>query len=490
VTITVFRQGSKLAGGRYVLERRLGAGGMATVWLATDTRLQRGVAIKLPSDALTADRTFARRFEREARTAAALSHPNLVSVYDYGSEGERPYLVSEFINGASLAQLRERGEAPGVELLAPALLEALGHIHASGIVHRDVKPANVLVEGADRILLTDFGIAQSTEETRLTMTGNVIGTYDYLAPEVRRGERAGPTSDLFACGVLLSEQLSDSDPDRYHRLVSRLTAHDPRSRPSGAEAAMELLEPHDPVTAPMSIEDTTATAAAPPPAPPLVPPRPPRRVLDETSPRRPQPSPASASPRRFGWILAIGLLAAGTVAVVVIALASGGGSDPERDRRASSDNAAASAEGGREETNSSPTTETTEPAPSEPTETEPEPTEPTETTETTETPVAVVPTGGTDSERGIALNDEGFALLQAGDVEGALPKLEKSVASFPSDSTEIDYAYALFNYAQALRLSGDPASAIPLLEKRLEFSDYKLDEVEAELAAAQEAAGG
>lgn len=477
MTVTVFRQGSKLAGGRYVLERRLGAGGMATVWLATDTRLQRGVAIKLPSDALSADRTFARRFEREARTVAALSHPNLVSVYDYGSEGDRPYLVSEFIDGASLAQLRESGEAPGVELLAPALLEALAHIHASGIVHRDVKPANVLVEGDDRILLTDFGIAQSTEETRLTMTGNVIGTYDYLAPEVRRGERAGPTSDLFACGVLLSEQLDDSDPDRYHRLVSRLTAHDPRSRPSGAEAAMELLEPHDPVTAPIPVEDSIATVerpdAAPPPPPPAAP-RTPRRVLDETSPRRSQPPPASASAGLSGRTLALGLLAAAAVAVVVIALTSGGGGDPDKDRRASSRNAAAPAENGSEETTSSPTTattETTEPAP-------------------TEEPVAALPTGGTNSEQGVALNNEGFDLLQAGDVEGALPKLEKSVASFPSDSTEIDYAFALFNYAQALRLSGDPAAAIPLLEKRLEFSDYKLDEVEAELAAAREEAAG
>ena len=141
-----FGAGTELAGGRYRLEHKLGSGGMATVWLGEDLRLARRVAIKVPSEAILADQAFSVRFEREARTAAALSHPHLVSVYDYGYEDERPYLVSEYIDGWSLAELRHRGRPPATAELAAALLEALAHIHAAGIVHRDIKPGNVLVD--------------------------------------------------------------------------------------------------------------------------------------------------------------------------------------------------------------------------------------------------------------------------------------------------------------------------------------------------------
>ena len=143
--MTFFREGTEIGDGRYVLKRRIGAGGMATVWLANDSRLHRLVAIKIPSDALSHDPVFNQRFEREARTAASLSHPNLVSVHDYGWEGERPFLVSEYIDGASLDKLRQRGEAPSTEELATSILAALAAVHSSGIVHRDVKPGNVLV---------------------------------------------------------------------------------------------------------------------------------------------------------------------------------------------------------------------------------------------------------------------------------------------------------------------------------------------------------
>ena len=295
MTITVLRQGSELAGGRYVLERRLGAGGMATVWLATDDRLQRRVAIKLPSEALLADESFARRFEREAQTAAALSHPNLVPVYDFGTEADRPYLVSEYIEGASLAKLRDRERSPATADVAEAVLAALDHIHSSGIIHRDVKPGNVLVDPAGRILLTDFGIAQSTEETRLTKTGNVIGTPDYLAPELRRGERAGPATDLYACGVLLREQLREHDPDRLHDLVEELTAEAPHDRPESAATALVALEGGGSTTAATAIEDSSSTAPRPIVAPPPAPPRPPASVLGGTGEGRP---PAARRPPR------------------------------------------------------------------------------------------------------------------------------------------------------------------------------------------------
>lgn len=461
---TVLRQGSELAGGRYVLARRLGRGGMATVWLASDERLRRPVAIKLPTDALLADPTFARRFEREAQTAAGLSHPNLVSVYDYGSEGGRPYLVSEYIEGASLEKLRERGEAPPTEIVTRALLAALAHIHAAGIVHRDVKPGNVLVEDPNRILLTDFGIAQSTEETRLTHAGHVIGTFDFIAPEIKRGERATPGSDLYSCGVVLRQQLSDNDPDGLHRLVERLTAEDPLDRPRSAEEALDMLDARDePATSTMPV-----APALVPPSP--VAPRPPASVLGDSGPPTDE-RPLERSERSSGGgpsRLLLGLLAAAAALIVVAVVALGSGDDGGGKRQASADTST-SDQTVTETTTSTATTEAAAPPPEETTD-----------------PAAP----GDDTAAGIALNDEGYALLQSGDIEGALPTLEQAVAAFPEDSTDINYAYALFNYAQALRLSGDPASAIPLLEKRLAISDYKVDVVEAELATAQAEASG
>src|SRR5689334_18542300 len=199
--------GVTLADGRYRLVERLGGGGMATVWMAQDTRLRREVAVKVISDALAAQAPYVERFRREARIAAGLSHPNLVDVYDFGSDGERPFLVMEYIDGGALGSGSAGATSPRVDTdaLARELLDALGHIHAAGIVHRDIKPANVLVGPDGRARLTDFGIAQAEDSTALTDTGQVIGTLRYLAPEVARGRPATRRSDLYSLGVLLSE---------------------------------------------------------------------------------------------------------------------------------------------------------------------------------------------------------------------------------------------------------------------------------------------
>jgi serine/threonine-protein kinase len=451
---------------------------MATVWLGLDNRLARRVAIKIPSEEILADESFSVRFEREAQIAAALSHPHLVSVHDYGCEGERPYLVSEFVNGSNLAQLRDQGRAPSTEALAEALLDALAHIHKAGIVHRDIKPGNVLVDKAGHILLTDFGIAQSSEATRLTIEGHVVGTPSYLAPEIERGGRATAASDLYSLGVLLSEQHSERDPDRIGRLIEALTSADPADRPGGADEAREIA----------ARRTVNVTAVNPVPGTP--------QPVTEVAPRTPRPAaavlpPAGRSGRPemgagrtsgdgtvsggsgrsgSGRLIVGGLIALVLVAVAAIALASGGDGE--------------NASGGKESGDRQASRTTTEAPPSTATTTS-------TVTETADAPPSVAaPAGGGDSARGIELNNEGYALLQAGDVAGALPKLRQAVASFPDDTTEIDYAYALFNYAHALRLSGDPAAAIPLLEKRLAISDFKVDEVRAELEAAQQAAGG
>lgn len=467
----LFNAGSTLADGRYVLERRLGAGGMATVWLATDTRLQRTVAVKLPTDALSADETFQARFEREARTAASVSHPNLVSVFDYGAEGDRPYLVSEYIEGATLAALRDRDEEPATAVLAEALLSALEHIHGYGIVHRDVKPGNVLVEGPSRILLTDFGIAQPAEASSLTATGQMIGTLRYIAPEVKRGERAGPAADLYACGVVLSEQLLPADPDAVHGLVDQLTADDPGDRPADAERALELLDPRSamPLRSRADTEPTRPvdpTTEAPPPLdddpPPVRPEEPaPQRTINRGGPQLSRALPGLA------------LLAVGLIALVIIVVALSGGDEETPPGAAGDEQAQSERGGGGSGGQSEQTTE------------EPPPGGGETASSTGGLPEPISPS---DPVLGKSLNQEGFALLNDGDVDEALPVLEQAVASFPPNSQDLEYGYALFNYAQALRLAGQSEAAIPVLEKRLTIPD-QTETVEAALAEARAEAG-
>jgi serine/threonine protein kinase len=252
--VTEAARGASLAKGRYRLVTRLGGGGMASVWLAHDTRLDREVAVKLIAEPLAQQPRYVERFSREARIAAGLSHPNLVAVYDYGADADRPFLVMEYVDGGTLA--RSPGNGAGRQLepeeLARELLGALAHIHAAGIVHRDVKPANVLVGGDGRPRLTDFGIARDEDSTGLTETGQVIGTLKYIAPEVARGKPATPSSDLYSLGVLLSEVAPADPPPRLAGLIARLVEPDPARRPATAAEAIATLD-GDWVTAPTSV---------------------------------------------------------------------------------------------------------------------------------------------------------------------------------------------------------------------------------------------
>lgn len=247
-------RGRALGEGRYRLERPLGRGGMATVWLGRDERLGRVVAVKVIAEALAADASFRRRFEREARVAAGLSHPHLVAVLDAGVDRGRPYLVMEHVPGGALADRIREGRPPprGHEALARELLEALAHVHSAGVVHRDVKPRNVLFDGDGRARLADFGIAWTPEATALTDAGQVIGTLRYLAPEVGRGEPASPRSDLFSLGVLLREAGAEGASPALARLVDRLTRPRPEDRPPSAAAARELLVSEPTAVAPVA----------------------------------------------------------------------------------------------------------------------------------------------------------------------------------------------------------------------------------------------
>jgi serine/threonine protein kinase len=197
--------------GRFRLEEVLGAGGMALVYRAVDERTGRLAAVKLLADNLAADEAFRRRFQREARLAARLSHPNVVRVLDAGEYDGRPWLALEYVDGETLAQLlARRGRLSSTEVVALGrqLCAGLQHAHDAGLVHRDVKPANVLVRADGSATIVDFGIARPHEGTELTEHGSVLGTASYVAPELLTGGPVTAAADLYSLGAVLFEAAS------------------------------------------------------------------------------------------------------------------------------------------------------------------------------------------------------------------------------------------------------------------------------------------
>jgi serine/threonine-protein kinase len=203
--------------GRYRLEGRLGYGGMSTVHRAVDQRLERQVAVKLLAEHLADEEAFVSRFQREAQAAARLVHPNIVQVFDSGRDEQsgQYFIVMEYIEGASCAEiLRDQGWVEVDEALAiiEQACEGLDYAHRHGVVHRDVKPGNLLRSREGEVKLADFGIAKATEQSSITQVGSVLGTAAYLAPEQARGEEAGPSADLYALGVVTYQLISGRLP--------------------------------------------------------------------------------------------------------------------------------------------------------------------------------------------------------------------------------------------------------------------------------------
>jgi eukaryotic-like serine/threonine-protein kinase len=203
-------------GGRYDLLEVIGSGGSAVVWRAYDQNLRRQVACKILSMSLVHDPVFRKRFQREARHVASLSHPNIVRIYDFGIDNERPFIVMEYVAGSSLRPVLNP-DAPlsisATAAIAVETLAALEHAHASGIVHRDIKPANLLLDRNGHIKVTDFGIAKSTGETTdLTLGGAFMGTAAFASPEQLAGGSVGPASDLYSLGCVLYECVTGRAP--------------------------------------------------------------------------------------------------------------------------------------------------------------------------------------------------------------------------------------------------------------------------------------
>lgn len=273
-----------LLGSRYRLDDRVGAGGMGEVWRATDLVLDRLVAVKLLHPGYAQDEDDLTRFRAEARHAGSLSHPGIAQVYDYGEADPPypPYLVMELVDGPSLASLLDEGPADPARTmgLVAQAARALQAAHLAGLVHRDIKPDNLLLSRSGQLKITDFGIAHAAGAAPLTRPGTLIGTPAYLAPERAAGEPATPAADLYALGIVAFEcltgeppftgeplavalahqvrplpSLPPSVPVEVAELVADLTAKDPRARPaSAAEVAGRAEQLRTILTAPVTRE--------------------------------------------------------------------------------------------------------------------------------------------------------------------------------------------------------------------------------------------
>jgi hypothetical protein len=340
----VVEPGRRCLGDRYELQQLIAAGGMGQVWRALDTALHRPVAVKVLRSEYTGDPTFVARFRAEAQNAASLSHPNVAAVFDYGEEpaqdgtGETlAYLVMELVPGEPLSALLRRKGALGVPTMLPLLQQmalALGEAHRMGMVHRDVKPGNILVRPDGSVKITDFGIAWSARSVALTRTGQVIGTPQYLSPEQAEGRLATPASDVYALGLIGyecltgrpafegdnpvtialkqvsqdPEPLPDAVPSGVRALIGRALVKDPRARVADGAAfaalIQDVLDGRPPVEAPPTVSRAAAVLPAP-------------RAAEPTTVR----SPAGRRRGRVAMVLLplLGLLAGAGIAAAVIA---------------------------------------------------------------------------------------------------------------------------------------------------------------------------
>src|SRR5215211_5180637 len=473
--VPVHTQGS-LLDGRYRVLKHLGSGGMASVLLCRDERLDRLVAVKRLHADSPAD--VERRFVREAKLGASLNHANLVSVFDTATDEEGVLIVMEYVQGEPLSRALRHGplEPERIATMAIELGDALDHAHSQGVVHRDVKPANVLLRDDGVTKLVDLGIATASDQTRITHSGTVLGTAAYMAPEQLEGDEAGPPADVYAMAVVCFEALAgerprsgrtpleiaqridvDPPPDlREHwpkappaaaELLMRGMARGPAERPSSAgELGRELARglEDDPATAPT--HRFTRETAAPP------------RGMRPTGEARP------SGPSRG---LVIGLAAAfAAIALVAIigALASGGGDD--KPSKAGSERPRAERPLLRERPRQQQKSGSGQ-------ESSPQPNQPPAGQAPAKPAPAPAPAQSNSPSAGAAdgagLNQQGFDLMNQGRYDDAIPVLQRAVRSFPPGTSDLNYAYALYNLGKSLRLAGRPDEAIPVLEKRLQI---------------------
>jgi eukaryotic-like serine/threonine-protein kinase len=464
---------------RYRVVRHIADGGMASVWAAQDELLGRVVAVKVLSPSYAADDRANRRFLREARAGARLSEcRNVVTVYDIDEHDGRPFMVMEHFAGGSVADRLRSGRtiprAVALRWLREAA-DALDCAHRHDVVHRDVKPANLLLDERGRLAVGDFGIATVATEASITQTGQVLGTAAYISPEQARGEAATAASDRYALAVVAFELLTGRKPFDADHPTAQARAHVEAAVPSASEAATGLPAAVDrvlrfgmakePRRRPSTATDFLDRLEEALEDADVAPPEPPTTVA--------APIPTPAAPRRRRWPGMAALAALAVVAGSAIAIATGagtggdgGGSTPTTHSANASENQA-----------------TTDAAKPKPKAAKPKP----KAQQTTPPATGTQQTTPPSSSDPVALNDQGFALLQQGQATAAVPALQRSVDAFRAQGRtgQIGYAYALYNLGNALRLSGRPADAIPYLEERLRISNFKRGVVKQELETAR-----
>jgi serine/threonine-protein kinase len=518
---------------RYRVTRHIASGGMASVWEVEDLLLERVVAVKVLGAQYAADRGARARFAREARTAARVcDHPHIATIYDIGEHGEDAFIVMELFSGGTVADHLRASAAEGARVPRDTALrwlrEAAGgldYAHAAGIVHRDVKPANLLLDAHERLAVGDFGIARLADDTHMTQTGQLLGTAAYLSPEQALGVPASAASDRYALAVVAYELLTGTRPFaggpppaqlRQHAeakperasvaepglpraidaVLARGLAKEPQDRPRTAaglvgeiDRALRDREPIETTRPLVPVAPLAAVAPVTPVAPPPTPPAEPKRARGRprqppptapagTPPRQPPAAvPATGAPRqppRISPLVPIGVAAAVAGAVLAIVLAGGG--DGERRAASSSTTPRTATQAARARTEA----------------TTPPPVQAAQAEQPTQTSPAPATGDASSSKDPSALNDEGHALNQEGNYEAAVPLLRASVDGYrdAGRTKEIGYAYALFNLAVALSHSGDAAGAIDLLRERLRYPDQRskvrqeLEDTQAQLEGA------
>jgi eukaryotic-like serine/threonine-protein kinase len=434
---------------RYRGAQPIGKGGMGEIFRATDTTLGRAVAVKLLADRYAADSDVRGRFMREALAAARLSgDPHIVTIYDVGEHDERPYLVMEYLSGGSLEEQLRDGPVPlgrALRWLEQAA-EALDHAHAEGVVHRDVKPANLLLDRHDDVQVGDFGIASATGLESLTMTGTVMGTAGYLSPEQAQGERATPASDRYGLAVLAFELLTGTRPYAGDSITAEASAHVAAPIPSASERNPQLPPEVDDVFRRGLAKDPRGrfpscaemVAAL-------------RQALDTAAGRTRPIAPVAAAPtrvapmpaRRAGRSVASFLplllagLAAAVIGGVVLAAVLTRGDGSSAAERTVVHTVTAQGTTVRETVTQQASTQQATTAPSPP-----------------------------SAADGHTLNDQGYAKIQAGDFAGAVPLLQQAVQRLqgagPGDPYE---AYANYNLGYALYQLEQCGDAVPYLQR-------------------------
>src|SRR4051794_24125434 len=437
---------------RYRVTRRIASGGMATVYACEDQLLGRLVAVKVLAPAFATDESALARFQREARAVARVSdHPHVVTIYDIGEYEGNAFIVMEYFAGGTVAErLRTGDPVPRPTVLAwlDEAASALDHAHAAGIVHRDVKPPNLLLDANGRLAVGDFGIARMATDVNVTSTGTVLGTAAYLSPEQALGKPATPASDRYALAVVAYELLTGERPFRAEHPAAQARAHVEAPPPeTGVSTGVDRVlwrgldkdpERRWPTAGAMvdALEDALGEDAEPTPVPATAPTAPAHRAA-------PVAPVAGGHGRSWGPVLAAALIV-GLIAGGVIAALIGGGGDksPPTTQAKRTGTAPATQKKRQASTPAQPTPATTQAAPA------------TSTPQTT----AASPS---------ALEQQGHALIGQGNYDQAIAVLSKAVKDCPVTRTD-PCAYALYDLGHALRLAGRPQEAIPVLQQRLQ----------------------